>query len=343
LFLLTDYDALALRLSQFHQEHGMTATIPELSDNPTIKKVDRHHLLPTTVEELVRVLCGTPRTSTTLRKLAEQSTSIVPNPIVTDSRELSFRIAHEVSIQARTPEWIRQHGICLDNLTPGSSTLNTIKVEDTPTSSTSEDYDKGTSTTTSTATPTGAVGQGAMAQRFIAKGEIIVATPLLHIPDRGALSNFPVHRIKDVKTTRSRDLDTGITTTTHKEGTVLRRDISGIQPPTTGLIDDSNDDKDHWTTATHRHEQLLINYCFGHGESSLLLCPVTNVILINHCSDRTQQCGPEGPNAMFQWATKLEGNTQLWLNKTLEDIITVRIRQKKTQIGVTTIITGFLV
>jgi hypothetical protein len=328
LYLLTDYDVLALHLSNFHQKHGMTVTIPDRSDNPiNNKKVDRYHLFPTTVEELVRILCGTPRTSTALRQLAEQGTNIVSNPITTDPEELSFRLAHEVSIQARTPEWIQQHGICLDNLTPGSSTLNAIKVEDTPASSTQVAYDKGTVSSTSTTTPTGAVGQGAMAQRFIAKGEIIVATPLLHIPDRGALSNFPVHRIKEVTTTRLRDLDTGITTTTHKELTVLRRDSSGIQPPMTGLVDDPNDSKDHETTATQGHEQLLVNYCFGHGESSLLLCPVTNVILINHCSDRTQQCGPEGPNAMFQWATKLDGNTQLWLNKTLEDIIMVRRRQ----------------
>jgi hypothetical protein len=313
---------LALHLSNFHQKQGMTVTIPEQSDNPNNnKKVDRYHLFPTTVEELVRILCGTPRTSTALRQLAEQGTSIAPNPIATDSKELSFRLAHEVSIQARTPEWIQQHGICLDHLAPGRSTLNT------PASSTQADYDKGTVSSTSTTTPTGAVGQGAMAQRFIAKGEIIVATPLLHIPDRGALSTFPVHRIKEVTTSRLRDLDTGITTTTQKEHTVLRRDSSGIQPPMTGLVDDQNDSKDHETTATQRHEQLLVNYCFGHGESSLLLCPVTNVILINHCSDRTQQCGPEGPNAMFQWATKLDGNTQLWLNKTVEDIIMVRIRQ----------------
>lgn len=32
-------------------------------------------------------------------------------------------------------------------------------------------------------------------------------------------------------------------------------------------------------------EQLLLNYCFGHHESSLLLCPNSNAILVNHCSE----------------------------------------------------------
>jgi hypothetical protein len=48
--------------------------------------------------------------------------------------------------------------------------------------------------------------------------------------------------------------------------------------------------------------QLLLNYCFGHAESSLLLCPSTNANLVNHCSDRWKNCGPNGPNAEYRWA-----------------------------------------
>ena len=46
--------------------------------------------------------------------------------------------------------------------------------------------------------------------------------------------------------------------------------------------------------------QILLNYCFGHKDTSLLICPDTNAILVNHCSDRTRECGPKGPNAKFQ-------------------------------------------
>jgi hypothetical protein len=48
---------------------------------------------------------------------------------------------------------------------------------------------------------------------------------------------------------------------------------------------------------SHNGTQLLMNYCFGHKDSTLLLCPNTNAVLINHCSTRSKGCGPDGPNA----------------------------------------------
>jgi hypothetical protein len=67
-------------------------------------------------------------------------------------------------------------------------------------------------------------------------------------------------------------------------------------------------------------EELLVNYCFGHRESTLLLCPVTNVILINHCSERKKECGDKGPNAKYEWATGWDQNTKVNLGKTLEEL-----------------------
>jgi len=63
--------------------------------------------------------------------------------------------------------------------------------------------------------------------------------------------------------------------------------------------------------------QILLNYCFGRKESSLLLCPTTNAILINHCSD---DCGisSQGPNARVQWSR--DKTTQKWLGMTLEEM-----------------------
>uniref|UniRef100_A0A7S4JNF3 SET domain-containing protein n=1 Tax=Odontella aurita TaxID=265563 RepID=A0A7S4JNF3_9STRA len=48
-------------------------------------------------------------------------------------------------------------------------------------------------------------------------------------------------------------------------------------------------------------KQLMLNYCFGHRKSTLLLCPTTSVVLINH-SKRS--------NAKIQWSdiTSLENN-----------------------------------
>lgn len=65
---------------------------------------------------------------------------------------------------------------------------------------------------------------------------------------------------------------------------------------------------------------LLLNYCFGHSDSSMLLCPLTSAMLINHCSMRTKECGPEGPNAVVQWSSGWDEASHEWRNKTLEEI-----------------------
>ncbi len=70
-------------------------------------------------------------------------------------------------------------------------------------------------------------------------------------------------------------------------------------------------------------KQLLLNYCFGHGESKLLLCPMTNSILINHCSTRKVgegQCRDKGPNAKIRWGTSWDNATSDWLKKSIEQI-----------------------
>lgn len=62
--------------------------------------------------------------------------------------------------------------------------------------------------------------------------------------------------------------------------------------------------------------QLLSNYCFGHHESSLLLCPASNAILLNHCSSK--HCS-SGPNAILRWAS-WDNETQNWLSLTYEEL-----------------------
>jgi hypothetical protein len=66
--------------------------------------------------------------------------------------------------------------------------------------------------------------------------------------------------------------------------------------------------------------QLLLNYCFGHRDTTMLLCPDTNAILVNHCSDRTKQCGPNGPNAKFRWASGWDPDNPSWMNMTVDQI-----------------------
>ena len=70
----------------------------------------------------------------------------------------------------------------------------------------------------------------------------------------------------------------------------------------------------------HHGTQLVINYCFGHSESSMLLCPITNAALINHCSIRTRSCGPDGPNAKYRWASGWDTTSDAWRKRSIEEI-----------------------
>jgi len=78
------------------------------------------------------------------------------------------------------------------------------------------------------------------------------------------------------------------------------------------MMYDSNGNPDGW--------QLLLNYCFSHHESSMLLCPATNAGLINHCSNRKKECGPDGPNAMVRWSTGWDPTSDEWRKMTIDEI-----------------------
>ena len=72
-------------------------------------------------------------------------------------------------------------------------------------------------------------------------------------------------------------------------------------------------------------KQLLTNYCFGHKDSSMLLCPASQGNLINHCSTRMKtqvgQCNPaKGPNAILRWATGFDPETSEWLSQSMQTI-----------------------
>lgn len=70
------------------------------------------------------------------------------------------------------------------------------------------------------------------------------------------------------------------------------------------------DDKMYRNTSEPVHMQLLLNYCFGHAESSLLLCPYGLLTaLINHSHKK--------PNAKIQWAKEMRHPE--WLNMTLRE------------------------
>jgi hypothetical protein len=68
--------------------------------------------------------------------------------------------------------------------------------------------------------------------------------------------------------------------------------------------------------------QLLLNYCFGHTKSPMLLCPSSNAVLINHCSGKNLTeggCTQSGPNAEIRWA-EWDKTNKPWLNASLESL-----------------------
>lgn len=69
--------------------------------------------------------------------------------------------------------------------------------------------------------------------------------------------------------------------------------------------------------------QLILNYCFGHEKSSMVLCPATNANMINHCSSRmkpTGECNEKGPNAELRWDSDFDPETSMWLKKSIDEI-----------------------
>ena len=122
---------------------------------------------------------------------------------VTSKDDLTEFLAIYKGLNTKTVEDIREHGMCLERMKPGKSTIPQA-------------------------------GQGGFAQYKISKDEMIVPSPVLHIMDKAAL------------------------------------ELHDENGETIGM-------------------QLLINYCLSHPESTVLLCPDTNALLINHCSTRRKE------------------------------------------------------
>jgi len=147
----------------------------------------------------------------------------------------------------RGVNWIKENGICMDNILPGKSTIPFI-------------------------------GQGAFAKRFLVEGSVVSPAPLLQITNSDIMLTY----------------------------------------------DDNDDENDEFVSDNDPSGmQLLVNYCFGHKDSKLLLCPQSNAILINHCSSRKNggnYCGAEGPNAKIRWASGWDPDTPIWLEMSLNQM-----------------------
>jgi SET domain len=159
----------------------------------------------------------------------------------------------------RDIHWLEEHGICLDNLFVDTSTLN-------------EGFSKrpltGNSVPISDAAP---VGRGAFSKRDVLQGQVITATPvaLLHRSDLDIL--------------QQRFVQPG---TMHHD---LFFDQDKASITTERTIE--------FLEGKKRGPQLLLNYCFGHPDSQVLLLPygAVGVSYINHASGMKA-------NARLEWS-----------------------------------------
>lgn len=134
----------------------------------------------------------------------------------------------------RSPDWLTENGVCLDNLVGGTSTI-------------------------------AQAARGAFATKSIPKGGIITTTPVLTL-NRNHLKLFKeVHR---------------------KDGSTRRR---------------------------HVGHQLLLNYCYGHPDSSLLFFPTSpSVSFLNHANKTNA-------NAEIRWSS-LPYHKSDWLDMSLREL-----------------------
>mmetsp|Transcript_4592 Transcript_4592/g.6515 ORF Transcript_4592/g.6515 Transcript_4592/m.6515 type:complete len:636 (+) Transcript_4592:185-2092(+) len=129
-------------------------------------------------------------------------------------------------------------------------------------------------------------GGGAFATRLIKEGSMVIPAPLLNIVDRAELLMYPLEYDEEKDE----------------------------------MVQTYGEDEDKEPVG----EQIMTNYCFGHTKSSLLLCPQTAALLINHCSSRMDfggSCGDNvGPNAEIRWGTSWDKKTSYWLKFSMENM-----------------------
>lgn len=116
-----------------------------------------------------------------------------------------------------------------------------------------------------------------IATRFIPKGDIVAPAPLVHIPYKDALSLFGEMKDEDGFNILS------------SEGITIRN------------------------TSEVRGKQLLLNYCFGHSKSTLLLCPYgSGTTYINH--------NHKSPNVKIVWTEESKAliHNTTWLQQSVD-------------------------
>ena len=129
-------------------------------------------------------------------------------------------------------------------------------------------------------------GRGALASRLIPSGSIVAPVPVLPLP-RAELKFLRLKEWKKVNSFRKKML---------KEKN--------------GGVDDVRDDALPMPPDLEWREQLMLNYCYGHEQSSVLLFPYgVFVNYINHAPSSSESSDGPVANVKLQWSERLMNST----------------------------------
>jgi hypothetical protein len=126
-------------------------------------------------------------------------------------------------------------------------------------------------------------GLGAFARRKVKAGQVISTSPLHHLVDESVMDMYPIEK-KDFVPPSTK-----------------KNDTDGDEAETEGDKADVEEQHRYVRHTDRLHtSQIALNYCFGRGDSSLLLCPYgPGVNYLNHHA---------APNVEVRWATDFAGH-----------------------------------
>lgn len=154
-------------------------------------------------------------------------------------------------------------------------------------------------------------GRGALASRFIPGGSIVAPVPVLPLP-REELKFLRLKEWKRVTAFRKRLLKETADGKGGSEGAVAEDEL----PPDM-----------EW------RQQLMLNYCYGHENSSVLLFPYgVFVNYINHAPSTKES--PNGPvaNVKLQWSERLMYTTTTFKNLDLRSLTPSQLWDQSTRL-----------
>ena len=170
-------------------------------------------------------------------------------------------------------------------------------------------------------------GRGVFASRKLKKGQVVTGSPLVHL-SRDSMAMYGNKDIDVVDSTDEEDNESDEEGTDNLETTDESNETN--ETPTGGRTDTETEVDVDMDTQPPRKvaipdvdedpigQQILLNYCWGHADSLVLLCPYgIGVNFINHGNQDHR------PNLSVRWAPNGHmGHNETWLSMPIADLLT---------------------